>query len=1039
MPFPFRYICDLLQRLDDEARSSKKQRTPSKSTIENWFRDHRLRLDAPTIDARAILSTLLPERRTDRVYNLQVNRLESIIGPALTLGHSRVKELRRYKTPGLGVDLGDCVERLLTATPNPKRSDEVTVEEIDETLHRIAASCRFSSPAVRACRGSGGERTENHELAQFYCRLTARDAKWFTRLVLKNFQPVVLDEPVILRAYHVLLPQILKVGDDFTVAARLLRDISRSPGDQSSIASILKPALGTKVGRQSWLKGRTIKHCVDMARNRRMSCEQKIDGEYCQIHIDLRKHLNSIQIFSKSGKDSTRDRDGLHRAIRDSLRLGIRDCPLKKGCILEGELVVYSTKDQKILPFHKIRKHVSRSGSFIGTGNDSQRHEYEHLMIIYYDVLVIDDESLLGMRHSERFKRLESLVACRKGHAELVKRQVISFSQRNAASLLRDAFAKCIVARGEGLVLKPDEPYFDFSTGRKAYASINIKLKKEYIKGWGDVGDFAVIGASYNAAKASTYKIPNLKWTDFFIGCLENRDSARARTEKPRFMVTNVVELNETLLKTFRTHANPASIPLKQNVYLDLDFRGIGNGKTPTEIFPDPAVFDMRCFSFDKEGGSRTWSMRFPMVSKIHFDRSYLDAISFVELQQAARAATEAPEMEDSQEMRRWVSKLEKADPRGKAVDLQSQETVSTDTSIPPNTNDQETGQSNNPRAITGPATDIAEAPIQLTDTEAAPRIILMTPPRSSTAEKPETSSKRITTPSRQSERLKRSNELSITTNAAKMKRQRRVSSASSLASASTRSSFSGPTSSPNKQRRPLGAIDPNNSPVKQRSHAAGFLPDTAEASATSPSTEGHFPSSVTASFHTAAELPSSPPRCPPTRNPHLKEQQTNSAPDQRPGEVAHCAHKRAKCAFANCTFLLAPCISQYAWVADLLRGHGIVDYAVDPQNWRQPRPAVSSPPATSETSDSADGSERPCRIIKKGKTRRICLVEVRRSGPTQDFMQSIERAGLRQGDDQREWISVYDWRLLEDITKSESGVSSKGPDPWRHRYVGIA
>lgn len=31
-------------------------------------------------------------------------------------------------------------------------------------------------------------------------------------------------------------------------------------------------------------------------------------------------------------------------AIRESLRLGKVDCPLKTGCILEGELVVYSTK-----------------------------------------------------------------------------------------------------------------------------------------------------------------------------------------------------------------------------------------------------------------------------------------------------------------------------------------------------------------------------------------------------------------------------------------------------------------------------------------------------------------------------------------------------------------------------------------------------------------------------------------------------------------------------------------------------------------------
>lgn len=187
------------------------------------------------------------------------------------------------------------------------------MEEIDEALNCIAASCRFSSPAVRASRRIGDSTGENHAIAEFYGRLSARDAKWFTRLVLKNYQPVVLEERVVLNACHVLLPQILKVQDDLTVAAKLIQNVSQLPGNQNSITSILKPALGTKIGRQQWLKGRSIKHCVDMARQRQFSCEQKMDGEYCQIHIDLRKHRDPIQIFSKSGKDSTMDRKGLHR------------------------------------------------------------------------------------------------------------------------------------------------------------------------------------------------------------------------------------------------------------------------------------------------------------------------------------------------------------------------------------------------------------------------------------------------------------------------------------------------------------------------------------------------------------------------------------------------------------------------------------------------------------------------------------------------------------------------------------------------------
>lgn len=43
----------------------------------------------------------------------------------------------------------------------------------------------------------------------------------------------------------------------------------------------------------------------------RMSVEEKIDGEFCQIHVGITGQSHRIQIFSKSGKDSTEDRKGL--------------------------------------------------------------------------------------------------------------------------------------------------------------------------------------------------------------------------------------------------------------------------------------------------------------------------------------------------------------------------------------------------------------------------------------------------------------------------------------------------------------------------------------------------------------------------------------------------------------------------------------------------------------------------------------------------------------------------------------------------------
>ncbi|KAH8742208.1 hypothetical protein F5883DRAFT_440439 [Diaporthe sp. PMI_573] len=174
--------------------------------------------------------------------------------------------------------------------------------------------------------------------------------------------------------------------------------------DSEDLPRLFKPQIGVKVGRQTWLKGRSIKHCLEMGKGF-MSVKNKMDGEYCQIHIDLSRGSDRIQIFSKSGKDSTQDKKKLHGVIENSLGLGTSWCKFKQSCILEGEVVVYSDREQRILSFDKLRKHISRSGRFIGTGEDSQAHEWEHLMIVYYDVLRVDDESFLNVRHSARFSR----------------------------------------------------------------------------------------------------------------------------------------------------------------------------------------------------------------------------------------------------------------------------------------------------------------------------------------------------------------------------------------------------------------------------------------------------------------------------------------------------------------------------------------------------------------------------------------------------------------------------------------------------------
>lgn len=300
-------------------------------------------------------------------------------------------------------------------------------------------------------------------------------------------------------------------------------------------------------------------------------------------------------------------------------------------------------------------------------------------MMIYYDILLLDGRSFVNVRRSERFMALSNLISCRTGWAELVHYEIIDFGHKMGASNLRKAFAKVILSKKEGLVLKPDDPYFDFADIRRPFSSSCIKLKKEYIGNFGDVGDFAVVGARYEAAKARTYHIAGLKWTHFYLGCLDNREQVKRWGAKPEFTVVNVVELNETMLRDVVSHGDHESIAFSENDRLVLKLTvGVQQGKPMDVVFARPMVFDLRCFSFDKVGNTGFWSPRFPNVTKVHFDRDFTDTVSFEELQTMAEDSTTVKELEDSQENLGWIAKLEGADPRGAGIDALSQLTATT-------------------------------------------------------------------------------------------------------------------------------------------------------------------------------------------------------------------------------------------------------------------------------------------------------------------------------------------------------------------------
>ncbi|KAF2455694.1 hypothetical protein BDY21DRAFT_387001 [Lineolata rhizophorae] len=629
MPLHFGSFCDLLKDLEAHGKCGtpflrKNRQDGERRIIRQWFRGHRAAIDKPDTNRAALLSSLFPERRKDRVYHMQVKRLSFVIARCLNLTTSKLETLNGWKAHGKG-DLGDCIERVLRVHDKEPLLHPVTVEEVDEALDQLASRIKASSPAMRAhpCTKSAEE-----ILKVILLRMRSVEAKWFVRIVLQNLAPI-----------HFLLPSLLRFQDSFSAASQLLDGpLKKYPANpdpepqklfEIEAATLIRPQIGVQVGRPTFHKARSMGHCMRLVGDQVWSVEEKFDGEYCEVHIDLEKGRNCIQIFSKSGKDSTDDCKGLHSVIRDSLQIGAPQCTFKKRCIVVGEMVVFSEKEDSIVGFHKIRKHVTRAGRFININNDSPPDKSEHLMMIYYDVLMIDDESVMTQPYARRRDRLRQLVKKLHGRSMTSMRAVIDFSEENAQSRLTVQFSRALACRYEGLVLKPlNAPYFSLISDPDNWRWDFIKLKKDYMTDMGssrDVVDLAIIGASYKAAEAHKTDMRFLKWTTFYAACLTNKDDMRFDS-RPRFRITHEISLDDCIkptdLKTLNEHGQFREEPLDEDGYqesfeIELDQT---LAKNMTTAFKEPSVAEVLGSGFEKAPNQSFFHLRHPRILKLHWD-----------------------------------------------------------------------------------------------------------------------------------------------------------------------------------------------------------------------------------------------------------------------------------------------------------------------------------------------------------------------------------------------------------------------------------
>ncbi|EWC47384.1 hypothetical protein DRE_00352 [Drechslerella stenobrocha 248] len=672
MPFLFTHVCDLLSTLE-ALHLSVPGKCLGAGDLHRLYKPHLaswiayFRADLTPDLWLAWFSVLWPEGRPDRVYGFKEDGLVNAVAGAMCLGPSRVEELRRWRTGGRGDrDLAECVERVFAMAENVVMpSNGVTIAEVESVLNTLASHCRFSSSEIRASRSSNGGTLGKDKptvpvreslLGSIYRRLSSRDAKWFTRVLLKSLLPVAIDPEHLFREFHFLLPQVWRVRSQLASALSLLGSktfklfpclpCADDEGELTDAAvRLLMPEMGVKVGRPVFMKALSCDWVLGMVGKGVWAVERKYDGEYCQIHVDLGKGKDWLKIYSKSGRDSTQDRVGCHAVIREALQL---DSPEKRvvrqRCILEAEFLVYSNRQQQIASFHSIRNHVTRSGTYIGTSLSAvdQHRDSEHIMLKFFDCILLDDICTPASSYNARRHHLENLIKRIPNRAELVTRKLIDFGRPAAREAFLETFAQGIGMKWEGFVMKPCEGnYVEWGVAK---GNFWIKLKKDYIPGFGDSADFAIVGGRFGGKRGVERGLDPDTANTFYAACLTNKHDVVNLSAKPTFKVVFTVSYNLTqvdlaFLKTQRYfHGIEGSDDTGAAPYnlspLDSHF------PKPDFLFSQPPVLECFGAGFDKIDTSDYWTLRWPRVQKIHRDRGYLDAVTFQDLQAIAEKAS---------------------------------------------------------------------------------------------------------------------------------------------------------------------------------------------------------------------------------------------------------------------------------------------------------------------------------------------------------------------------------------------------------------
>lgn len=194
-------------------------------------------------------------------------------------------------------------------------------------------------------------------LTELYLSMTSIEAKWITRIILKNLS-LCIEPKFFFDSFHGWMWKVYLMKNDLEKTCKVITEIilegyTTTQLNTISFASVaqkyFQPELGTNIAIMECGRGKGIDHVAERMKGKVCYVETKFDGERLQAHYDS-TWPEPFKFFSKSGRNSTFNRRLCQQQLLDAI-----ETKKVRNCILEGELLVYNEINKCIEPFGTVQ------------------------------------------------------------------------------------------------------------------------------------------------------------------------------------------------------------------------------------------------------------------------------------------------------------------------------------------------------------------------------------------------------------------------------------------------------------------------------------------------------------------------------------------------------------------------------------------------------------------------------------------------------------------------------------------------------------